>query len=71
MSKIGRNDNCPCGSGRKYKKCCMNEIPTEKLDPEKLREIKKIFEEKEKLNVEPQLNLVPSILVGGKRIRIL
>ena len=23
-SKIGRNDPCPCGSGRKYKKCCMN-----------------------------------------------
>ncbi|VAW69589.1 hypothetical protein MNBD_GAMMA09-2541 [hydrothermal vent metagenome] len=21
---IGRNDKCPCGSGRKYKKCCMN-----------------------------------------------
>ena len=21
-NKIGRNDNCPCGSGKKYKKCC-------------------------------------------------
>lgn len=21
--KIGRNDACPCGSGKKYKKCCM------------------------------------------------
>jgi preprotein translocase subunit SecA len=21
--KIGRNDPCPCGSGQKYKKCCM------------------------------------------------
>jgi serine-type anaerobic sulfatase-maturating enzyme len=21
--RIGRNDPCPCGSGRKYKKCCM------------------------------------------------
>ena len=20
--KIGRNDSCPCGSGKKYKKCC-------------------------------------------------
>ncbi|MEE9287487.1 MAG: SEC-C metal-binding domain-containing protein, partial [Gammaproteobacteria bacterium] len=20
---IGRNDPCPCGSGRKYKKCCL------------------------------------------------
>ena len=22
--KIGRNDPCPCGSGKKYKYCCMN-----------------------------------------------
>jgi len=22
MVKIGRNDPCPCGSGKKYKKCC-------------------------------------------------
>lgn len=22
--KIGRNEPCPCGSGRKYKKCCLN-----------------------------------------------
>lgn len=21
-NKIGRNDDCPCGSGKKYKKCC-------------------------------------------------
>ena len=20
--KVGRNDSCPCGSGKKYKKCC-------------------------------------------------
>jgi SEC-C motif len=20
--KIGRNDDCPCGSGKKYKRCC-------------------------------------------------
>ena len=23
-NKIGRNDPCPCGSGKKYKKCCAN-----------------------------------------------
>jgi hypothetical protein len=23
MSKPGRNDPCPCGSGRKYKRCCL------------------------------------------------
>jgi uncharacterized protein len=24
--KTGRNDPCPCGSGRKYKKCCMGKV---------------------------------------------
>ena len=24
IAKIGPNDPCPCGSGRKYKKCCMH-----------------------------------------------
>jgi uncharacterized protein YecA (UPF0149 family) len=23
-AKIGRNDGCPCGSAKKYKKCCGN-----------------------------------------------
>jgi len=22
IEKVGRNDPCPCGSGKKYKKCC-------------------------------------------------
>ena len=22
MPKVGRNDDCPCGSGKKHKKCC-------------------------------------------------
>ena len=27
--KTGRNDPCPCGSGKKYKKCCLNKA----IDP--------------------------------------
>lgn len=23
-AKVGRNEPCPCGSGRRYKKCCLN-----------------------------------------------
>ena len=23
MAKTGRNDPCPCGSGQKYKRCCL------------------------------------------------
>jgi uncharacterized protein YecA (UPF0149 family) len=22
VTKVGRNDPCPCGSGKKHKKCC-------------------------------------------------
>jgi len=27
MVKIGRNAPCPCGSGKKYKKCCLSVQP--------------------------------------------
>lgn len=26
MKKIGRNAPCPCGSGKKYKHCCLNKV---------------------------------------------
>ena len=29
--KIGRNDPCPCGSGKKYKQCCLNK-PKKPID---------------------------------------
>ena len=39
--KIGRNDPCPCGSGKKYKKCCALTKVTapEELDYRRLREV--------------------------------
>lgn len=24
LGKVGRNESCPCGSGQKYKRCCLN-----------------------------------------------
>ena len=30
MAKPGRNDPCPCGSGNKYKKCCLPKEEAEK-----------------------------------------
>ncbi|MBI9075959.1 MAG: anaerobic sulfatase maturase [Desulfatibacillum sp.] len=27
-AKTSRNDPCPCGSGKKYKKCCLNKNPS-------------------------------------------
>ena len=26
---VGRNDECPCGSGRKFKQCCMDRVGKE------------------------------------------
>lgn len=35
--KIGRNDLCPCGSGKKYKRCCQGvaDVPRPKPHPQK------------------------------------
>ncbi|OPA72872.1 hypothetical protein BVG16_31645 [Paenibacillus selenitireducens] len=32
IHNVGRNDPCPCGSGKKFKKCCMNKSQEEKQD---------------------------------------
>ena len=29
MSATGRNDPCPCGSGRKFKHCCLRVLAAE------------------------------------------
>jgi len=31
-NRIGRNDPCPCGSGLKYKKCCLANPPARPID---------------------------------------
>jgi len=38
MAKIGRNQPCPCGSGKKYKHCCLSKaqasrVPVRPLEP--------------------------------------
>jgi hypothetical protein len=35
--KINRNDPCPCGSGKKYKKCCLDK-QTGMADPASMQE---------------------------------
>ncbi len=32
MQKVGRNDPCPCGSGKKYKKCCEEKVKHKKFE---------------------------------------
>lgn len=32
--KVGRNDPCPCGSGKKFKKCCEERLSKKKFNAE-------------------------------------
>ena len=32
QAKVGRNDRCPCGSGKKYKNCCAGKA-ARKMSP--------------------------------------
>jgi hypothetical protein len=34
-SKIGRNDTCPCGSGMKFKRCCLGKTAAPALRPDR------------------------------------
>jgi hypothetical protein len=52
--KIGRNDFCPCGSGLKYKKCCLDKpkqqikynVPFPVLKELRRKKLENLFEEK-------------------------
>lgn len=39
---IGRNDQCPCGSGKKYKKCCLANSQTQKVQDLSYRRLRDI-----------------------------
>ena len=49
MGKIGRNAPCPCGSGKKFKKCCIDKVPS---ISEPSREYHWSFEEIEELTTK-------------------
>ena len=50
IDKINRNEKCPCGSGIKYKKCCLN----------KRDNLENLYSE----NLSPQNNLNKHIKEG-------
>ncbi len=44
MAKIGRNEQCPCGSGKKYKNCCLiKERYSKNLSDDALKQLKEEF----------------------------
>lgn len=40
MEKVGRNDPCPCGSGKKFKKCCEEKVTRKKFEAQVLTQEK-------------------------------
>jgi methionyl aminopeptidase len=46
MAKVGRNDPCPCGSGLKYKKCCLDRQETAPED------LKAVYAQKYKIRLK-------------------
>lgn len=76
MIKIGANESCPCGSGKKYKKCCRDkdtnaqaQLPTSSHQMDSIREfVRKTQEEMEKAKYEsPKYHEVE---LGGQKFRI-
>lgn len=59
--KIGRNESCPCGSGKKYKKCCLD-----KSDEQRLAEA--VLRSSENLKNEAHIKqcLHPNLKIGIK-----
>jgi len=59
MVDIGRNDPCPCGSGKKYKKCCMAKDEAKQhtvLEKEWTKSVKEFEKEKKDADEEAAKN---------------
>ncbi len=61
--KVGRNDPCPCGSGKKYKKCCM-EKDREEASFERARELAELARESHLAEQAAEREVA---LFGGRR----
>lgn len=63
MSKVGPNDPCPCGSGKKYKKCCRlkpgkRDLKISKKTDRNAASISSFFQST--ISAQPQNTPVPS-----------
>lgn len=86
MGKIGRNDPCSCGSGKKYKKCCLltmanqwaktplvRQIPSTPELEEMRKQVEKISEERRK-KLEPfgiYIDFVKPLVFKEKKVWVL
>lgn len=76
MEKIGRNDPCLCGSGKKFKKCCIDlygkgykqPTPSSKVEKSEFSKYLSKYEAGHVLNLVTALQLIPEN--HGKNVRI-
>jgi methionyl aminopeptidase len=61
--KIGRNDPCPCGSGLKYKKCCMNKAE-DSVEPV---DVKRMYAQKYRIRLK-EIQDVEGIRRAGRLV---
>jgi len=54
--KTGRNDPCPCGSGKKYKKCCLD-MGIRNPNANKIRKLKKKIKDNERKIKENEVRM--------------
>ena len=69
--KIGRNDPCPCGSGKKYKHCCVDranhqseESPTRQV----MEDIRESLNSREFSSLEEAQELVDRFMERKNRV---
>ncbi len=61
-----RNDPCPCGSGKKFKKCCMQNITSIDKTDLKVEEVNKSY-----LHIRKEIEYIISKANEGKQIIVL
>ncbi len=59
--KVGRNDPCPCGSGRKFKKCCLGK------DQQDERNLEEIYSRKYGIRVKKPRD-IEGIRIAGRLV---
>ena len=52
--KVGRNDPCPCGSGQKYKKCCLGK---EELDHQATKDPGALYAQRYKIQLKNNVDI--------------
>lgn len=67
--KIGRNEPCRCGSGKKYKKCHMDKIDKDKIPEEVLLHFQKVEQKRRELISKGiYINYVNPVLFNDRKV---